>query len=70
MKKKTVKEKREKFWLVWNPEGRAPTVKHHSRQLATQEAERLARANFGLEFLIFESVGGKKVELPMDDIPF
>ena len=49
----------ERFWLVWNPNGRSPTFRHHSRQSATTEAERLANQNPGLNFFILEAVAGR-----------
>lgn len=33
------------FWLVWDPNGNAPTVKHETQKSAENEAERLARLN-------------------------
>lgn len=38
------------FWLVWNEAGRAPLVKHPSRDDAEQEAARLAAAMPGASF--------------------
>jgi len=37
----------EKFWVVWNPNAGAPTVRHPSRDLAEREAERLAAQQQG-----------------------
>jgi len=48
---------RSKFWMVWNPNGRAPTHKHTSRRSAVAESERLARLVPGDEFHVLESVG-------------
>ncbi len=45
----------ERFWMVWCPEGRAPTVKHDSYERAVSEAERLARANPGREFFVLQA---------------
>ena len=45
----------EKFWMVWNPAGKAPTHKHEHEQWANQEAERLATTNPGHEFIILEA---------------
>jgi hypothetical protein len=38
------------FYLVWNEQGRNPTVKHDSVYSARDEAERLARKNPGQTF--------------------
>lgn len=44
------------FWLVWNPDGHAPTVQHGSAEAAQREAERLARTNPGQRFYVLEPV--------------
>lgn len=49
------------FWLVWNPRGRAPTVRHPSLHSATSEAERLARLDEGEEFIVLQAVAGRQV---------
>lgn len=51
-----------KFWFVWNPANRAPRVKHRTKEAAQREAERLARANRGEEFIVLESLA--TVRLP------
>lgn len=40
------------FWMVWNPDGRPPSVRHLSRISAVREAERLARSNPGECFYV------------------
>lgn len=45
----------ESFWLIWNPNGKAPTVQHDSEKAARTEAERLARCNPGHQFYILEA---------------
>lgn len=40
------------FWMVWNPHGHAPTMKHQDERSAQYEAERLARANRGQTFFV------------------
>lgn len=50
--------KREPFWLVWNPQGRAPTNKHHTKGAAENEAKRLSRVSPGSDFFVMEAVGG------------
>ena len=46
-----------KFWLVWNPYGRAPSVKHPTSKSANDEAKRLASVAPGSEFIVLESCG-------------
>lgn len=50
------------FWLVWNPAGHAPTVKHYSSNSAKQEAERLASCNDGQDFYVLEAVSMCRVK--------
>ena len=45
---------RSKFWMVLG--SGEPTLRHPSRQSAKREAERLARANPGEEFVVLEAV--------------
>lgn len=33
-----------RFWMVWNPNGRAPTYRHLTEDEALKEAERLTNA--------------------------
>lgn len=64
------------FWMVWNPEGRAPTYKHTAFDSAVQEAERLARENPGQVFVVLSSVcarvsGDLRIDLQYDEgVPF
>ncbi len=51
--------KANRFWMVWNPHGRAPTYRHDSRASADTEAERLAARNPGAVFFVLKMVGGK-----------
>lgn len=46
---------REEFWMVWSPQGGAPTVKHDEERLALSEAERLARKCPGHEFYVLRA---------------
>lgn len=65
----------EQFWMVWNPEGNAPTMPHDSEAGAIREAERLARAHMGQRFYVLhgdsyvERNDLQHVNLPMP-IPF
>lgn len=43
------------FFVVWNPNGRNPTMRHKSEQAARAEALRLARENQGQQFFILEA---------------
>ncbi len=45
-----------KFWMVWDPHGRAPIRKHETPQLATTEAERLASIHEGQSFVVLEAI--------------
>ena len=71
-------EKRFRFWLVWNPNGRSPTYQHTSRDSANAEAERLASLNPMQDFIVLKAVGGvsataqiKKIQFENGDgIPF
>ncbi len=64
------------FWLVWNPDGNSPRFQHPTEQSARTEAERLARANPGNQFVVLESVAAytrtdvATVNLRPDPIPF
>lgn len=71
------------FWMVWSPQGRAPTHRHLSARSAKDEAERLASLNPGTEFIVLASVGTcvkREVQWtahvepygagPDDDLPF
>ena len=64
------------FWLVWNPNGRAPTQKHASADLAEKEAERLARMVPGQEFYVLAPYAEFRFEamrvrrFVVDEMPF
>lgn len=57
-------EDRVKFWMVWAPAGRAPTYKHHSKESAVLEAQRLAKLNPNSDFYVLKAVGGAVAESP------
>lgn len=50
------------FWLVWNPEGNAPTKRHLTEQSAINEAERLARQCRGKRFTVLRSIETRVVD--------
>ena len=45
----------DKFWMVVG-NGNSPKVRHATKSLAVQEAERLAKLNPGTNFYVVESV--------------
>ncbi|WP_370601141.1 hypothetical protein [Pseudomonas nitroreducens] len=50
------------FWMVWNPQAYAPTVKHPTYQAAEAEAERLARSNPGQDFYLLQATQIRRVD--------
>lgn len=63
------------FWMVWSPQGRAPTVQHRHPDDAEQEAKRLARLNPGCQFYTLAVCRGFEAlepvrEIEIDQIPF
>jgi len=44
-----------KFWMVWNPANRLPTVRHDAEFKARMEAARLAHKHPGENFFVLES---------------
>jgi len=46
----------DKFWMVWNSRGRAPTHKHPTKIAARTEALRLIGTNPDDTFIVLESV--------------
>ena len=59
-----MKDERESFYLVWNPQGREPQQQHPSLERAEREAERLARLHRGQRFIVLRSVS----ECVVDDV--
>lgn len=52
------------FFLVWNPERGAPTIKQPSYSVAEAEAKRLARMTPGESFFVLAAVAeAKKVDV-------
>lgn len=63
------------FFMVWNPEGHAPTFQHLDVEDAKNEAMRLARNNPGQRFVVLCSIGQAVLKDPVDwephdNIPF
>jgi len=56
---KMPKHKHHKFWMIYSPQGSAPTAMHLTRWDADMEAERLAEANPGREFYVLKAVNGR-----------
>jgi hypothetical protein len=44
------------FFLVWNPRGDSPRIRHDFEGRAIREAERLAIQNPGCEFYVLKAV--------------
>lgn len=55
----------ERFWLVWNPAGHAPTHEHTNPVLARNEATRLADLNPGQSFYVIEAIEHYMRERPV-----
>jgi hypothetical protein len=54
----------QKFWMVWSPQGRAPTMKHWDKDYAQAEAARLAAQNPGHHFYVLKAVSLVDAEKP------
>lgn len=52
----------EMFWMVWNPEGNMPRVRHETESLALKEASRLALLNRGQQFYVLAATDRVQVE--------
>ena len=48
-------DRKEPFWLVWNPAGRNPQYRHVTEDAARKEAFRLAAANPGHDVIVLEA---------------
>jgi hypothetical protein len=65
------------FWLIWCKDGGTPHYRHENYWGAQNEAQRLARANPGKQFVVLEATHAfevndmKQTEFKQDaDIPF
>lgn len=55
----------QKFWIVWNPEGKNPIVRHAYLHEAKKEAERLAVIHLSTDFYVLRVVGRARYATPM-----
>lgn len=66
----------ESYWVVFRVGGDAPTRRHKTFSTALEEAKRLANANPGVEFVVFQShstvfqPGGLMVVKHTEECPF
>lgn len=52
-------------YFVWNPDRREPNYRHDTVNSALVEAERLARAHPGQQFIVLKVLGAAIVEKPV-----
>jgi hypothetical protein len=73
----------DKFWLVWNPQGRNPSYRHARKASAEAESRRLATQYPGERFYVLSALSFAQTrepvevtnlidppEIPDDGIPF
>jgi hypothetical protein len=59
----------QKFWMLWVPTRGEPKVKHETRQIAEEEAKRLANKN-GEPVYLLECVGCYELQdVPVKFVP-
>lgn len=58
------------FWVVWNPSHGAPTFRHGSATSSHDEAQRLARANPGQQFIVLRAESGYRTCEPLQRTDF
>lgn len=58
------REKQLRFWMVWSPQGGAPTYKHLTGAETDQVADRLSQNHAGRTFYALKAVGGCRFEKP------
>jgi hypothetical protein len=56
------------FYVVWNPNGHNPVVRHPDRYRATAEAERLARVAPGERFFVLHAVSMSRKPPPVETV--
>jgi len=59
-----MKEKKEKFWLCWNPRKGKPLTRHTTEQSAITESERLSNLHPGHHIYVLEMTGVSIKETP------
>jgi hypothetical protein len=71
----------ERFWLVWNPQGRNPNYRHARKAGAEAESKRLATQYPGTRFYVLSALSFAQTREPVevtelveppddDDLPF
>lgn len=71
-----MRDEQQPFWMVWSPQGSAPTHQHWTDREAIQEAERLARKCPGKKFYVLAAMQMlevndiRRVEIDQNWIPF
>lgn len=64
------------FFMVWNPNGRAPAFRHANKADAVVEAERLAHLKPGETFVVLATVCARRldamqrIDLQPEEVPF
>ena len=59
-----------RFYMVWSPQGRAPTYRHRTYHDAKTEARRLARLNPGGQFIVLGALSAHATKDPVEDTTF
>lgn len=67
-------DKQPTFWMVYDPQGRAPTYQHTSENNAIHEAERLATLFPGHNFYVLEPITvttySRAITTHLEKVPF
>ena len=56
----------DKFWLVWNPQGRNPNYRHTRKAAAEAESRRLATQNPGERFYVLSALSFAQTREPVE----
>ena len=70
--------RKDTFYIIWNPEGMNPRVRHDCWGSAAEEAQRLALANPGKDFFVMQALRRVSTPKPIEiedfdtelDVPF